>query len=101
MHDLHGNALTLNRDGAKRVVGITSTQNAPTGPLVRTVTITRDAVGRVDYIRDAAGKDLDYIYDTAGRLSSFTNRELNVTQFRYENAAFTHYLTKIIDPRGV
>ncbi|MEO5961329.1 MAG: LamG-like jellyroll fold domain-containing protein, partial [Opitutaceae bacterium] len=101
MRDLSGNTLALVRDAQNRVTGVTSTQNAPGGPIVRTVTIARDATGRVDYIRDPAGRDLDYIYDAQGRLASFTNRELNVTQFRYENASFPNYLTKIIDPRGV
>jgi hypothetical protein len=98
MTDLSGNTLVLGRDPQNRVTGVTSTQNAPGGPVVSTITIVRDATGRVDYIRDPANRDLDYIYDASGRLASFTNRELNVTQFRYENASFPNYLTKIIDP---
>ncbi len=104
MRDLDGNTLVLNRDAQNQVSGVTSTQNLPAaagGPIARSVTIVRDATGRVDYIRDSAGRDLDYIYDAQGRLASFTNRELNVTQFRYENTGFPYYLTKIIDPRGV
>jgi RHS repeat-associated protein len=100
MRDLNGNTLVLNRDGQNRVVGVTSTQNAGS-PVVTSVTIHRDATGRVDYIRDPAGHDLDYLYDAQGRLSSFTNRESNTAQFRYENVSFPYYLTKIIDPRGV
>jgi RHS repeat-associated protein len=101
MRDLSGNTLVLNRDAQNRVTGVTSTQNAPGGPLTSSVTIVRDATGRVDYIRDAAGKDLDYLYDAQGRLASFTDRETHTTQFRYEHAPLPHYLTKILDPRGV
>ncbi len=101
LEDLNGNTLVLNRDGANKVTAIVSTQAAPSGPVVSTVTIHRDVTGRVDYIRDPAGRDLDYLYDAQGRLSSFINRELNVTQFFYENPAFPHHLTKIVDPRGV
>jgi RHS repeat-associated protein len=101
MRDLNGNTLILNRDAQNRVNSIVSTQNAAGGPIVRTVTVHRDATGRVDYISDPAAQDLDYLYDDQGRLSSFANRELNVTQFFYENAAFPYYLTRIVDPRGV
>ena len=104
MRDLNGNTLALTRDIANRVTGLTSTLvPAASGlpPVVTTVTVHRDATGRVDYITDPAAKHLDYLYDTSGRLASFTNRELNITQFRYENPAFPYYLTKIIDPRGV
>jgi len=101
LEDLTGNTLVLNRDAQNRVTSIVSIQAAPSGPITSTVTIHRDATGRVDYIRDPANQDLDYLYDAQGRLDSFTNRESNVTQFRYENATFPNYLTKIIDPRGI
>jgi RHS repeat-associated protein len=101
MEDLSGNTLVLNRDGQNRVTSVVSTQAAPGAPVVTSVNIVRDANGRVEYIRDPAGRDLDYLYDASGRLSAFVNREGNITQFRYENAAFPHYLTEILDPRGV
>lgn len=101
MRDLNGNRLTLERDAQNRVSRVVSAQAAPSGTLTTAVAIHRDATGRVDYIRDPAGNDLDYTYDNQGRLETFTDRELNVTQFRYENEAFPHYLTRIIDPRGV
>ncbi|MGH7957643.1 MAG: Ig-like domain-containing protein, partial [Opitutaceae bacterium] len=101
LRDLNGNTLVLNRDGAQRVVGITSVQNTSGTPLTRSITIVRDATGRVDYIRDPSGNDVDYIYDPQGRLASFANRELNVTQFRYELASHPNHLTRVIDPRGV
>jgi RHS repeat-associated protein len=98
--DLSGNTLVVNRDGQNRVTSLVSTLNQPT-PLITSITIHRDGTGRVDYIRDPAGKDVDYLYDTQGRLSSFTNRTLDVTQFYYENPTFPYYLTRIVDPRGV
>ncbi len=101
MRDLNGNRLTVERDAQNRVARLVSTQPAPSGVITTAVVIHRDATGRVDYIRDPAGNDLDYTYDAEGRLETFTDRELNVTQFRYENDAFPHYLTRIIDPRGV
>lgn len=101
MRDLNGNALVLNRDLANQVTGVTSTQNTAGGNTTTRVSILRDAVGRIDAIRDPAGKELDYVYDNQGRLSASADREGSVTQFRYENAAFPNYLTRIIDPRGV
>ena len=101
MNDLTGNTLVLNRDAQNRVTSVVSTQAAPSGNIVTSITVHRDATGRVDYIRDPAGKDLDYTYDVSGRLETFVDRENNTTQFKYENASFPYYLTKIIDPRGV
>ena len=101
MRDLNGNTLVLNRDAGNRPNSIVATQNAPGGPIVRTITIHRDDTGRVDYIRDPAGRDFDYLYDAQGRLSSYADRELNITQFQYLNPSFPLYLTMIIDPRGV
>ncbi|MDO8540341.1 MAG: LamG-like jellyroll fold domain-containing protein [Opitutaceae bacterium] len=107
MRDLNGNTLTLNRDAQQRVTSVVSTPSPSSLlPSPTTIVVYRDATGRVDYVRDAAGKDLDYLYDAQGRLASFTNRETNITQFRYElsdvptHAQF-HYLTRVIDPRGV
>ncbi len=105
LEDLNGNTLVLNRDANNRVTTIVSQRAAPTLgsslPAPSSITVHRDGTGRVDYIRDPAGHDLDYLYDAQGRLASFTNRENNTTQFKYENAAFPNYLTKIMDPRGV
>jgi YD repeat-containing protein len=104
LRDLNGNTLVLDRDGQNRVTSIVFTQDArpeTPDPIVTSVSIVRDATGKVDYIEDPTGASVDYLYDAEGRLESFTNRELNITQFRYENAAFPYYLTKIIDPRGV
>ena len=101
LRDLNGNTLVLNRDAQNRVTSLVSNQSSCGGASVATITISRDAAGRVDYIRDPASRDVDYIYDASGRLASVTNRALEVTQFRYENALFPCYLTKIVDPRGI
>src|SRR5690606_11356279 len=93
MRDLSGNTLSISP------TAITSTQAAPDGPITQSISIHRTAAGTIDYVTDPAGNDLDYGYDAAGRLESFTDRESNTTQFRYEDAAFPYYLTKILDPR--
>jgi RHS repeat-associated protein len=103
MHDPSGNQVALQRDSQNRVSAIVSTQSlsaAQGGAIARTVTIHRDSAGRVDYIEDLAGRQLDYFYDSQGRLSSFADREGNITTFLYENAKFPYYLTKILDPLG-
>ncbi|WP_324725975.1 Ig-like domain-containing protein [Actomonas aquatica] len=101
MHDLTGNELTLGRDANQRIDTITSAQVTDTDPIERTVSIVRDATGRVDYIEDLVGRQIDYLYDTEGRLESVTDRELDTTQFFYENPNFPTYLTRILDPRGL
>ncbi|GAB5562177.1 MAG: hypothetical protein SynsKO_38240 [Synoicihabitans sp.] len=101
LRDLSGNTLVLDRDANDRIDGITTTQNLSPTPLMRSVTVARDSTGRIDYIEDLDGNQIDYLYDPEGRLSSMTDRELNITQFRYENPNFPTYLTEIIDPRGI
>ncbi len=101
VHDLTGNTLAIGRDASHRIDTITSTQVTEGAPIDRVVSIVRDATGRVDYIQDLVGNQIDYLYDPEGRLQSVTDRELNTTQFFYENPAFPTYLTRILDPRGV
>jgi len=100
LQDLQGNTLSLHRDSANRVDTIASVQHADSGDLTRSVQLHRDDQERIDYIKDQDGHQLDYLYDDQGRLKSFSNRELETTQFLYENTKFPLYLTKIIDPRG-
>lgn len=113
LRDRSGNRLVIHRHPASagaalrgRIAGIDSIQAHESGPITRTVSITRLADGRVDYITDLAGRALDYLYDPQGRLSAFTDREGNTTQFRYEKSdapahPLFHYVTRIIDPRGL
>jgi RHS repeat-associated protein len=98
--DLSGNTLVLNRDAQNNLTSIVSTQNATGGPITSTVLVHHGAAGPVDYITDLANNKLNYAYDTQGRLSTFTDRAANVTQFFYENAAFPDYLTRVLDPLG-
>ena len=65
------------------------------------MTFLRDGAGRITQIIDPAGNGLHYGYDAAGRLSSFTNRVGETTQFLYQDSRFPNYLTDILDPRGV
>ncbi len=74
------------------------------------ISFTRDTEGRITAITDPEGGVLSYEYDEEGRLRKFTDREGNradsplfgtFTEYRYENADTPHYLTSIIDPRGI
>jgi len=113
LRDRNGNRLVIHRHPvsagaalAGRIKSIDSVQAHDNGPITRTVEISRHADGRIDYITDLAGRALDYLYDPQGRLESFADREDHTTQFRYEKSQdpahpLFHYLTKIIDPRGL
>ncbi|MBC8008956.1 MAG: hypothetical protein H7067_02530 [Burkholderiales bacterium] len=113
LRDRSGNRLVIHRHPASagpalagRIDSVDSIQAHADGPIMRSIEITRLADGRIDYITDLAGRTLDYLYDPQGRLASFTDREDNTTQFRYERSdAPAHplfaYLTRIIDPRGL
>jgi YD repeat-containing protein len=79
---------------------LTFTDTAITHSNGMAVTISRDAQKRITAITDPAGEQMLYGYNAAGRLISFTDRTGAVTQFKYENAAYPHYLTEIIDPLG-
>lgn len=65
------------------------------------VQFVRDANGRIDDIVLPDGEVLSYTYTPAGDLESFADPLAQVTTFRYGLAAFPHYLSEIIDPRGV
>lgn len=56
-----------------------------------------DEQGRITSIVSQTGKKVSYEYDENGDLVSVTDIAGNVTKFEYDN----HYLTEIIDPRGV
>ena len=62
-----------------------------------TISINRDSNGRITSIVSPTGKNVSYAYDENGDLASVTDISGDVTTFRYED----HYLTEIIDPRGV
>ena len=61
------------------------------------LTITRDTENRITSVKTSSGSKVSYTYDENGDLASVTDISGNVTTFKYED----HYLTEIIDPRGV
>ena len=83
--DSNGNTITISANGILHSSG-------------KSVSFTRDALGRITQITDPAGHSLTYSYSTAGDLASVTDRTGNATAFSYDG---THLLTNIIDPRGV
>ncbi|WP_158289964.1 RHS repeat-associated core domain-containing protein [Ramlibacter sp. WS9] len=76
------------------------------------VTLTRDAQGRITRATDPNGKSLAYAYNSQGELESVTDRDGKVTKFSYAtvagantgatsgNADMKHLLASITDPRG-
>src|SRR5690606_9796911 len=47
------------------------------------------------------GARIDYVYDTAGNLIEVKDRTGRVTTYQYNDAEREHYLTDVVDPRGV
>ncbi len=56
---------------------------------------------RVRAVEGPDGSMVLYGYNPQGELVSVTNRAGGITQFNYEDPTRPHYLTEIIDPRGV
>ncbi len=89
--DLNGNRLDYTANGIFHYsVGSTTPDQS--------VSFSRDAFGR---IRQVTGPNVvvNYAYDTAGNLRSFTDAVTNTTQYLYSTQR-AHYLTNIIDPFG-
>ncbi|WP_193214050.1 PKD domain-containing protein [Luteolibacter marinus] len=84
----NGNSLTINSQGVFHSNG-------------ENILFTRDPAGRITAVTDPAGEQILYGYDTHGRLHTVTDRVGEVTTYLYENAGFPHYLTSILDPRGI
>jgi RHS repeat-associated protein len=83
--DPNGNKLTINRDGIIHSSG-------------KSVSFTRDALGRITRITDPSGNALTYAYDGNGDLTVFRDRENNQVSFTYDAR---HYLLSYVDPRGI
>jgi RHS repeat-associated protein len=92
--DPNGNTLLINND---RLIWTNST--AGTSSL--SVALQRDAQGRITNILDAAGNSIGYAYNTNGDLVEFVDRLGQTNGFLYTNSSFPHYLTSLIDARGV
>ncbi|MCX4257905.1 MAG: hypothetical protein OSJ54_13395 [Oscillospiraceae bacterium] len=80
----NGSKITFNKDGIIHSDG-------------KSIVFNRDSEGRITSIASPTGKTVTYTYDENGDLASVTDVSGEVTRFVYEN----HYLTEIIDPRGV
>ena len=93
VQDLTGNRLNFDQNG------ITSVD--PQGFVVRSVAFGRDADGFIQTVTDPVGKSLVYTRDSAANLKSVTDRVGNPTTMKYENGEYPHYLTSIVDARGV
>jgi len=90
--DLNGNHLQYTRDGIFHyAAGSTNVDQS--------IRFVRDARGRIAQVIDPDGHALQYTYDAAGDLRSFTDQVTNLTQYIY-HAARAHYLTNVIDPLG-
>jgi RHS repeat-associated protein len=88
----------------------------PEGTLTRAINFTRDDQNRIIAISDPNSSSnglpiMQYLYDTNGNLSKtfkLTDRAANggagaydVTTYQYTNTHFLHFITGILDPRGV
>lgn len=82
--DANGNQINFGKDGIKNTDG-------------DAIVINRDSSGRITSIESPTGKTISYTYDENGDLASVTDILGEITTFKYED----HYLTEIIDPRGV
>ena len=85
----------------------------PAGSLTRSVRFERDGQGRITAVRDPnSGSNglpsVKYFYDANGNLvnvshltSSAGAGSYDTTTYQYTNSHFPHFLTGIVDPRGV
>ncbi len=93
IHKTNGVESITEPNGSK----ITFTANGITHSDGKNITFNRDSENRITSIVSPTGKTVTYSYDGNGDLVSVTDVSGEVTQFVYDN----HYLTEIIDPRGV
>ena len=82
--DANNNTLTINSNGITHSSG-------------KSVTFTRDSLGRITQITDPAGVSMTYSYDARGDLVSFRDRENNQSTYTYNSS---HGLLTITDPTG-
>ena len=85
MEDRNGNELYITHSGVIHSSG-------------KSIVFTRDAQGRITRITDPMGYTLDYGYDGAGDLVTFTDQLSHATTFTYDRQ---HNLEDIINPLGV
>ena len=63
----------------------------------KSINYNRDSQGRITSIVSPTGKTVEYTYDNNGDLTAVKDVSGYVTRFEYDD----HYITNIIDPRGV
>jgi len=97
--DLSGNTLTFVHAGDGTLSGLQSSD--ATGHVSRSVSLHHDSQGFVDAITDPDGASLLYSRDTLNNLVRVTDRVGNPTTMGYGASGFPHYLTTIVDARGV
>ena len=82
--DANGNQIKFNKDGIENSDG-------------EEISINRDSNDRITSISSPTGKTVSYEYDENGDLVKVIDISGYETTFEYDN----HYLTAIIDPRGL
>jgi len=106
--DTHGNKLDYTNYGGSTGTIVSTPADDPGDPT--TITITRDANGHITKITDPQGNSVQYVVNSSGDLTEFTDRvqimvgdtPTNVTtQYAYGDANLPHFLTSVNDPRGV
>ncbi|HKP95220.1 MAG TPA: DUF6531 domain-containing protein [Fibrobacteria bacterium] len=95
--------LDQNRDGVVEIADpngnrITLTATGVTHSTGDELLFNRDSKGRITSIVDEQRRTVAYTYDSHGNLASSADPLGNVTQYKY---AQDHFLTDILDPRGV
>ncbi|MGB7160274.1 MAG: putative Ig domain-containing protein [Tepidisphaeraceae bacterium] len=98
IRDLNGNTLSFSHDGIRSSTGVG-------------ITFERDSRDRITKIIDPDDKEIVYEYTADGDLASVTDRASLTTQFFYGEVAPSgfsggvqapeHFLTRIVDPRGI
>ena len=93
IHKTNGVESITEPNGSK----ITFTANGITHSDGKKIAFNRDSENRITSIVSPSGNTVTYSYDENGDLVSVTDVSGGITKFVYDN----HYLTEIIDPRGV
>ncbi|HAF12398.1 MAG TPA: hypothetical protein DCK99_01610, partial [Blastocatellia bacterium] len=79
-----------------------NTVTVTTGGLIhsggKSISFTRDSLGRITQITPPAGNAPSYSYDARGDLASYTDAENNTSTYTYDS---NHRLLSIRDPRGI
>lgn len=83
-----GNSLTYSAAGIRHSSGVG-------------IDFVRDGQGRIRDLVLPDGEIISYTYTAAGDLEAMVDQIDQVTRFAYQFARIPHYLTEVVDPRGV